>query len=373
MPLTMPTALRVLVKTFFILFCLAVVVLTLGYIYLFKSSLNTYSYDEPKLIKIHRGYNYRDIVDELAKEGVIKSKRPMLFLGRLMSETKNIKAGRYYVPSHLTPSELVMFLYNRKQDEVKVRIPDGAMKWEVARIIGESLDTDSASFMRAFSDAKLLKDLGISAPDAEGYLLADTYNVPWALTAEDAVRFLVGQFRKFYTDSLRRTAERAGLTEEEVITLASIVQRETGSRAEMPVVAGVYLNRLRKGMILQADPTFIYAAILENDYDGNPNNPRHRKRDSPYNTYKYPGLPPGPIGNPTRDAILASLNPTKSNYLFFVATGYGGHRFAATGEEHARNADLYYIRRKEYNDSLKKIGQDEKSGDEKPETVKDLK
>jgi len=344
--------LRYAIRAIVVLFALTLITLTAGYIYLFKSSLNSVQYDEPKLIKIHRGYSYRDVVNELHKQGVIKHKEPMLFLARLTPETRHIKPGRYYVPSGMTCSELVLYLYSRKQDEAKIRIPDGCYGWDVAKIIGENLDTDSASFMQAFSDPKLLKELGVDAPNFEGYLLADTYNLPWALTAEDALRFLVGRFRQFYNDSLRARAERMGLTELEVLTLASIVQRETGSKEEMPIVAGVYLNRLKKGMKLQADPTFIYAAILANDYDGNPNTPRHRERDSPYNTYKYTGLPPGPIGNPTRDAILATLYPKKTDYLFFVATGYGGHNFSRTYDEHSRYAQLYYARRQQVRDSL---------------------
>lgn len=343
---------RYVIRVVVVLFALALIALTAGYIYLFKSSLNTFEYEEPKLIKIHRGYSYRDIVNELHKAGVIKYKAPMLFLARLMPETYQIKPGRYYVPSGMTCSELVLFLYSRKQDEAKIRIPDGCYGWDVAKLVGENLDTDSASFMQAFTDPKLLKELGVDAPNFEGYLLADTYNIPWALTAEDALRFLVGKFRQFYNDSLRARAERMGLTELEVLTLASIVQRETSSKEEMPIVAGVYLNRLKKGMKLQADPTFIYAAILANDYDGNPNTPRHRERDSPYNTYKYSGLPPGPIGNPTREAILATLYPKKTDYLFFVATGYGGHNFSRTYEEHSRYAQLYYARRQQVRDSL---------------------
>lgn len=344
--------LRYVIRAVVVLFALVLIALTAGYIYLFKSSLNTFQYDEPKPIKIHRGYSYRDVVNELHKEGVIKHKEPMLILARLMQETRQIKPGRYYVPSGMTCSELVLYLYSRKQDEAKIRIPEGCYGWDVAKIIGENLDTDSASFMQAFTDPKLLKELGVDAPNFEGYLLADTYNIPWASTAEDALRFLIGRFRQFYNDSLRARAERMGLTELEVLTLASIVQRETGSKEEMPIVAGVYLNRLKKGMKLQADPTFIYAAILANDYDGNPNTPRHRERDSPYNTYKYSGLPPGPIGNPSRDAILATLYPKKTDYLFFVATGYGGHNFSRTYEEHSRYAQLYYKRRQQVRDSL---------------------
>jgi UPF0755 protein len=344
--------LRYLIRIIAVIFIALLFLLGAGYLYLFKSTLNSFQYEEPKLVKIHRGSTYRDVVDALHSAGVIKHQEPMRLLARFMPETRNIKPGRYYVPSGMTCSEIVLYLHSRKQDEAKLRIPDGCYGWDVAKAVGEHLDADSASFMKAFFDKALLNELNVEAESFEGYLLADTYNLPWASTAEDALRFLVGKFRGFFNDSLRARAERMGLTELEVLTLASIVQRETGSKAEMPIVAGVYLNRLKKGMKLQADPTFIYAAILANDYDGNPNTPRHRERDSPYNTYKYSGLPPAPIGNPTREAVLAALYPAKTDYLFFVATGYGGHNFSKTYEEHSRFADLYYARRRQVRDSL---------------------
>lgn len=346
---------RVATKLLFLLFMLGVVALAFAYMYLFKSSLNSERYEQPKLVKIHRGMSFAQIVAELQKEGVIKHTWPLHIVARFMPELTNIKPGRYYIPSGMTSVELLRFMYSRKQDEVRIRIPEVSRGTQVAQIIGQNLDIDSATFMRAFTSKELLKELGVDAPNFEGYFLANTYNLPWSATAEDVIRFFVKELRKVFNDSLREVARKKGLTEVEVLTLASIVEAETGLASERPLVASVYLNRLEKGMLLQADPTFIYAAILENDYDGNPNNPKHRKRDSPYNTYLYRGLPPGPIGNPTKESILAVLNPAKTPYLFFVATGYGGHRFAQTAEEHAANAARYYARRKELRDSLKAL------------------
>jgi UPF0755 protein len=348
---------RVASKLLFLLFMLGTVALGFAYMYLFKSSLNSVRYEQPKLVKIHRGMSFTQIVSELQKEGVIKQTWPLQIVARFMPELTNIKPGRYYIPSGMTSAELLRFMHTRKQDEVKVRIPEVSRGAQVAQIIAQNLDIDSASFMKAFSDTELLKELGVDAPNFEGYFLANTYSLPWSWTAEDVIRFFVKEFRKVFNDTLRDLARKRGLTEVEVITLASIVEAETGLASERPLIAGVYLNRLERGMLLQADPTFIYAAILENDYDGNPNNPKHRKRDSPYNTYLYRGLPPGPIGNPTKESILAVLYPAKTKYLFFVATGYGGHRFAETAEQHAANAALYYARRQQVRDSLKSAAQ----------------
>ncbi|MBC8042174.1 MAG: endolytic transglycosylase MltG [Rhizobacter sp.] len=348
--------LRIALKLLFLLFVLGVVLFGFVYIYFFKSSLNSYVYAQPKLVKINRGMRFRQIVDELTAQKIIKRKEPLLVVAYFTSEAKNIKPGRYYIPSGLTSVELVRFLHTRKQDEIRITVREGLEGREIAQVIHDEMDTDSAAFMRAFSDSLLLAEMNVTSPNFEGYLLPDTYNIPWASTERDIVKFFVSQFRKFYSDSLRAIGERAGLSEIEVLTLASIVQAETPDARERPIVAGVYLNRLKKGMKLQADPTVEYAIgeghrrLLFSDL----------KFDSPYNTYLYEGLPPGPINNPDKSAILAVLNPARTQYLFFVATGTGGHRFAEDAYQHNANAEVYYqfMREKRAReDSLKQAGQ----------------
>ncbi|NTV45787.1 MAG: endolytic transglycosylase MltG [Chlorobiales bacterium] len=331
--------LRAITKLAFLFVMFIVVLLAFGYIYLFKSTLNSYTYEQPKLIKVHRGASYLDIVDELQKNEIIKTPLPLKVLGYVMPEARKIKPGRYYIPSGLTSAELLRFLYTRHQDETRIRIPEGTSGKEISAILDGSVDFDTTSFMQAFSDPALLKEFGVEGKNFEGYLLPDTYNLPWASTAEDVVRALVKHFRTFYNDSLQAAARKAGLTELEVLTLASIVEAETSLKSERPVVAGVYLNRLRKGMPLQADPTVMYALggerrrLLYKDL----------KVDSPYNTYLYQGLPPGPIGNPSRESILAVLYPEKTNYIYFVATGSGGHNFSQTLAEHYQNVQKYRV------------------------------
>lgn len=341
--------LRAISQLAFLFVMLIVVLLAFGYIYLFKSTLNSNAYDQPKLIKVHRGASYMTIVDELYQSGIIKDKLPLKVLGVAMPEARKIKPGRYYIPSGLTSAELIRFLYTRHQDETRVRIPEGGTGKDVAMALDGYVDFDTTSFMKAFSDRSILKEFGVEADNFEGYLLPDTYNFHWSSTAEDVVRELVRQFRNFYNDSLQTAARKAGLTELEVLTLASIVEAETSLKSERPVVASVYLNRLRKGMHLQADPTVLYALggerrrLLFKDL----------KFDSPYNTYLYQGLPPGPIGNPSRESILAVLFPKKTNYLYFVATGNGGHNFSQTLEEHYANVQRYrYVRRQKKSEKV---------------------
>ncbi|ACF13289.1 aminodeoxychorismate lyase [Chloroherpeton thalassium ATCC 35110] len=311
----------------------------LGFFYLFKSSYNAVSYDKPKRMIIRRGTPYVHIIQQLQEKGVIKEVLPMRLVGYLMPEKQNIKPGRYDIPSGLSSAELIDFLYRHEQDEVRLRVPEGSRGEMVAKIVSDSLEFAAQDFMTAFSDTTLLQSLQVHAPSFEGYLLPDTYNMPWEFTAEDVIRFLVGKLNKFYRGELSQLATQAGLSKHEVLTLASIVEAETPIVNERPVVASVYLNRLKRGMRLQADPTVQFAL------GGKPRRLLYRdlEVDSPYNTYLHAGLPPGPIGNPSRSAIEAVIKPAKTNYLYFVATGNGGHNFSRTAAEHHRNVEKYRV------------------------------
>ena len=232
---------------------------------------------------------------------------------------------------------LLYYLHSHPQDEVRVTLPEGLDLSHIARILSRNLDIDSTGFMVAASDQKMLAKYGIAATNAEGYLFPGTYNFAWASTPREAAVFLIGRFNHFYTDSLKNVASRRGLNTVSLLTLASIVEAETPLDAEKPVVASVYLNRLKTKMRLQADPTVQYALggtarrLYYKDLGA----------DSPYNTYRHHGLPPGPICNPGAASILAVLNPAESRLLYFVATGKGGHYFAESLAEHTANIKKY--------------------------------
>jgi len=230
-------------------------------------------------------------------------------------------------------------MHSRPQDEARIMIPNGIEQRKIARIVAARLDMDSTAFMAASRDPRLLASLGIDGRDTEGYLFPGTYNFPWASTPKEVITYLVHRYKAFYTDSLKQATKRAGLDETRLLTLASIVEAETPVDAEKPVIASVYLNRLKMNMRLQADPTVQYAR------EG------HSSRlffkdlavDSPYNTYTHAGLPPGPICNPGAASIKAVLNPASTGFLYFVATGHGGHAFAATFAEHEKNIRRYLL------------------------------
>jgi UPF0755 protein len=292
---------------------------------------------ETTRIAVHRGASFSAIVDSLHRAGSIRLRWPVTLTGRIVPGLHNIKPGRYTIPPGLSSYRLLSSMHGSSQDEVRVTIPEGLDLKKTARIISRNLDIDSAAFVAAASNRRLLDKHGIRASNAEGYLFPGTYNFAWASTPEEAAGFLVKQYRTFFTDSLKAAAAQQGLSETALLTLASIVEAETPLDSEKPLVASVYLNRLKKGMRLQADPTVQFAIGGE----GRRLYYKDLEIDSPYNTYRRRGLPPGPVCSPGASSILAVVNPARTSYLYFVATGRGGHYFSSTLSGHALNVRKY--------------------------------
>ena len=316
--------------------CAAILLTALGGLF-FVPEMNTTT--RTTSLIVHRRMGFTAIVDELQRTGSIRTAWPVLLTGSIIPKLHNIKPGRYSIPSGMSNFSLLYYLHTYKQDEVRITIPEGLDLQHVARLLSRNLDMDSTRVMAAASDSRLLRKYNISANNAEGYLFPGTYDFVWASTPEEAVGFLIGRFRHFYTDKLQRTAASVGLNETTLLTLASIVEAETPVNEEKPLVASVYLNRLKHNIRLQADPTVQYAlggAARRLFY-------KDLAVDSPYNTYRHNGLPPGPICNPGGASILAVLTPANTKYLYFVATGKGGHNFAETLAEHTENIKKYRI------------------------------
>jgi UPF0755 protein len=288
-------------------------------------------------VNIHRGTGFRQIATTLQDARLIRFRWPLLLAGTLFPELHKIKPGRYSVPAFLSTFGLLQHLHSSPQDEVRLMIPNGVEETRIAAIVAANLDIDSTAFMSASRDRALLASLGIKGESTEGYLFPGTYNFPWASTPREVIMFLVGRLRSYYGDSLRKEAARAGLDERRLLTIASIVEAETPIDSEKPVIASVYLNRLKKNMRLQADPTVQYAI------------PGPARRlwfkdlaiESPYNTYLHAGLPPGPVCNPGAASIMAVLRPASTSFIYFVATGTGGHSFSSTLAAHEENIRRY--------------------------------
>ena len=284
-------------------------------------------------IPVHRGASFHSIISSLQERGVVVHRRPLLITAAIFPKLRNIKPGRYSVPEGMSNYTLLEYLRSRPQDEEQVMIPNGIRQEKIAAIVSRQLDIDSTDFMRSATDIHLLKSMNINANNAEGYLFPGTYNFAWASTPEEVVGFLAGRLRALYADSLLSKAAEAGLNEHQLLTLASIVEAETPLDEEKPLIAAVYLNRLKKNMKLQADPTVQYA------HGQNP------KR------LLYSDLPPGPICNPGKPSILAVLNPAKTRHLYFVATGDGGHYFAESHAAHLQNVRKYRNKRRQQRNS----------------------
>ena len=289
---------------------------------------------ETKLIMLKPGWSTRHIATELQANGVIHSWHAFLLYHYLL-KPRSLKAGEYKFDSAASALRVHDRLVRGDVYVHTVVVPEGFNMFDIATAIeAAGLGSKQDFLNEAVKQASLIRDLDPDARTLEGYLFPDTYGFTRTQSMADIVAVMVRRFRQ--------EAKQIGLNADvhQIVTLASIVEKETAAPEERPLVAGVYLNRLDKRMALDADPTVIYAALLAGRYQGTIYQ-SDLKFDSAYNTYKNPGLPPGPIANPGKASLEAAMNPTKSDYLYFVSDNNGHHRFARTLDEHSRNVALY--------------------------------
>ncbi len=281
--------------------------------------------------EIKRGESLNTVIDNLYERGIIPDKFRMKIVSFIYGAEKKIRAARYEISGELNYLELVeLFLYGKADFLRRVKIfPGSTIKTAAATLRLDAL-IDSAGFVETANRKSFIDSLGIKAASLEGYLLPGEYFVYEKSDPVEVIKMIYESFKEFAADTLKYNQLNSKYSLHELVTLASIVEGETNKISEMPTIAGVYLNRLNIGMKLQADPTIQYLQA-----DGWKRlSYKDLKIDSPYNTYKYSGLPPGPINNPGRDALFAAVNPEKHSYLFFVADGDGGHKFAKTYSQH---------------------------------------
>lgn len=298
-----------------------------------------------QFVEIPEGAGPTSIGRRLADAGVIRDRLGFRFEILRSGLGRRLQAGEYRFDRPMTVREVVDKIARGDVYLVPITFREGLTMREMAQLF-ESKGLGSAKdFTTQASDSQLIRNLDPAAKDLEGYLFPDTYAMTRNTTAAQLVPRMVDGFEKALAPETLSAAEARGLTLRELVTLASIVEKETGKPEERPLVAAVYSNRLKIGMALQCDPTVIYALERANRYNGNLTR-ENMQIDSPYNTYRYPGLPPGPIANPGRASLEAAARPADVPYLYFVARGDGSHAFAATLEEHNRNVDEYQRRRR---------------------------
>ena len=297
-----------------------------------------------QFVEIPPGTGSISMGKRLAEAGVIRSPSSFRLAVWLRGSARRLQAGEYRFDRPMTTAQVVDKIARGDVFVRSITFREGLTNREMAALF-ESAGFGSASdFLAAARRESLITDLDPAAKDLEGYLFPDTYTMPRRATAAQLVERMVGRFRKAFTPELRTQAEANGFDIRELVTLASLVEKETGKPEERPIVAGVYSNRLQVRMPLQCDPTVIYAMMLAGRYDGNIRRD-DLQMDSPYNTYRYPGLPPGPIAAPGEASLRAAAAPASVPYLYFVSRNDGSHVFATTLEEHNRNVVTYQLRR----------------------------
>jgi UPF0755 protein len=283
---------------------------------------------------------FKDVTKKLKKEKLIKSEPVLLLIAKLKGLDRRIKAGEYEVSRSMSLYSLIKIFQQGTTLERKVTIPEGSTLLQIVDLVEKSGIISSEKMLAALSDKDLMKALLVESNSFEGYLFPDTYHFPKGTSGQEIITTLVRQGIKQWPQDFSDQAEVIGMTRSQVITLASIVEKESGNFEEQPQIASVFHNRLKKGMKLQSDPTVIYG--LEN-FDGN-----LRKADlenpHPFNTYVHSGLPPSPICNPGLSAIKATLYPAETDYLFFVANNNGSHIFSVEYAEHRRAVNTYQKR-----------------------------
>jgi UPF0755 protein len=295
-----------------------------------------------QFVDIPPGTGSLGIGERLVSSGVVRDMTTFRTALWMSNQGRHLKAGEYRFDRAMTPFEIIDKIARGDVYVVSVTFPEGHTIAEMAKIFETHGLGTAAGFVEAANDTTTIHDLDPTAKDLEGYLFPETYAVPRRTDAAKLVRMMTARFEKVFTPELRQAAAARNLTVRQAVALASIVEKETAKAEERPLVAAVYTTRLRIGMPLQCDPTVIYGLVKAGRYDGN----IHKDDlsfDSPYNTYRYPGLPPGPIASPGRASLEAAVHPADADYLYFVSRNDASHEFARTLEEHNRNVQKFQV------------------------------
>lgn len=300
---------------------------------------------EEGYLYIPTGSDFKEV--EILVLPFLKDVKPFVWVAEKLNYPDVVKPGKYKISKGMNNLELTRMLRSGIQTTVNLSFNNQDTFEKLAGRISEQIEADSISLLKSFSDHAFLNKAGFKNAEALGMYIPNSYEFYWNTTAEEFRAKMLNEYNKFWDASRLKKAKKLNLTKNEVITLASIVQKETASASERPIVAKLYLNRLASGWPLQADPTIIFAlkAKLGSDMVIKRVFSKDLEIDSPYNTYKNAGLPPGPIAMPDISSIEAVLNPANHDYFYMCAsvTSFGTHEFAKTLEQHNRNAAKYQL------------------------------
>lgn len=289
------------------------------------------------IVVIPEGSTYQQVAAILKREHLIRSRWAFLLLGKTRAIDRKIHPGEYELDGSMAPKEILTKLLTGRVILHPVTIPEGYTLAQIAEGLAAQNVTDTTEFTKLVRDRPFITTLGIEADSLEGYLFPETYSFPRGTKAKDVIKAMVDGLHHVWGSDLQAQAVRMNLSLHQVLTLASVIEKETGAKEERELIAAVFHNRLRKKIPLQSDPTVIYGLAA---FDGN-----IHKRDlsslSPYNTYRVQGLPPGPIGSPGVHSLRAALFPAQASYLYFVSRNDGTHHFSSTLAEHNQAVEKY--------------------------------
>ena len=313
----------------------AVLLISLSLFYLlFVDSFSTTS----KIVEINKGSSVKLIGKKLKESGVIRSEKLFLLSVLLKRAQNNLRAGEYEFDKGISLDDVVDKFVRGEVRLRKVLIPEGKNIYKIGAILEDAGIINSNDFINFVIDKNSASSVtGVNADSFEGYLFPDTYFFPKGMTAKEISSVMTNRFKKVFQE-IKKSNQKTSLTDHEIVTLASLIEKETGVNSERQMISAVFHNRLRKGMKLQCDPTVIYG--IGPRFNGN-----ITKKDlityTPYNTYTIFGLPPGPIANPGKESIYAALNPSNVDFLFFVAKGDGTHVFSRDYKAHLHAVNKY--------------------------------
>lgn len=300
-----------------------------------------------QFVQIEKGSTPKQIIAKLAEEGILAGYAPTIIYLRVMGDSTNLQAGEYQFKSPITPLEVLKELEKGEERTIKLTIPEGFTRFDIAKRIVERFPqqppVDEAAVLALTEDTTLIKDIAPTAKNLEGYMYPSTYNLPREAKPAEVIKVMVEQFKKIWTPEWNDAARQLGRSPHEIVTIASLIETESGVESERPIVASVIYNRLNKNVPLGIDQTVVYIAKMNNRWDGTINR-SDLDVDSPYNTRKYGGLPPGPISSVSESALKAALYPAQTDYLYYVRNvelNDGSHWFYASAAEFEKGKAEY--------------------------------
>lgn len=297
-----------------------------------------------KIVDIPNGASFFRITEILYNAGLVENRPFFWTLALGKGATKSIRAGEYELTGSMSLTEIIEKLVRGEIKSYTMTLPEDSTVNEVARKLAVLKLINEREFMTLATDKPFLTSLSIEGDSIEGYLFPETYQFNRSMTTKEVIRIIVRQFWKVITPEMRKRAEKIGLTLNEWVTLASMIGKESGNKDEKTLISAVFHNRLARRMKLQSDPTAVYHL----EQEGTPVKTilrRHLTADTPYNTYRITGLPPGPIANPGIDSLRAALYPDRVGYLYFVATNDRSHHFSTSLDAHSQAVSKYQINR----------------------------